>query len=58
MTLTKEQKNELLNLIKNINLNEAVIRDDSNLKWYKFGAYDALKIVSEAIGSVKEDKSE
>lgn len=49
MKLTKEEQDKFLKLIKTIDLNIPVIRGDNNKKWYKFGAYDALKILAEKV---------
>lgn len=47
--LTKEEKDKFLEIIKNVDLQELVIPDEANRKWFKFGAYDALRILSEGI---------
>lgn len=56
MLLEKTKKNELLDILKKIKLDEKVITDEQQRKWYQFGAYDALRIVSEVVKNLPENK--
>lgn len=54
VALTEDEKKKFLEIIKSINLSELNIPDDeakpgTKRKWYKFGAYDALRILSEEV---------
>lgn len=54
ITLTDEEKKKFIEIIKNINIEELNIPDDeakpgTKRKWFKFGAYDSLRILSEEI---------
>lgn len=49
--LTADEKEKFLAYIKSVNLDEFIIPDEqanvgSKPKWYKFGAYDALRILA------------
>jgi hypothetical protein len=54
--MTKEDKNIILNLIKNLDLKEKVIEDKTNQKWYKFGAFDSLQLLAIEVEGLKETK--
>lgn len=49
MTFTEEEKEKFLAVIREVKLDELVIPDEANRNWFKFGAYDALRIVTERI---------
>lgn len=49
MELTEDEKKKFLEMIKSVNLEELLIPDAANRKWFKFGAYDALRILSEKV---------
>lgn len=54
---SKEKKytsSEILDLIKSIDIQEMLVPDEANRKWFRFGAYDALRILSESI--IEENK--
>jgi hypothetical protein len=58
MTLTEEEKKKLLEMIKSVDLEELLIPDEANRKWFKFGAYDALRILSERVLSDEKSKEQ
>jgi hypothetical protein len=49
MKLTAPEKKKFIEIIKSVKLDELVIPDEANRKWFKFGAYDALRILSEKV---------
>lgn len=53
-----ETKRLFLKILKDIKLDQKVIGDDDHRKWYEFGAYDTLRILSTTISEYpKEDSS-
>ena len=53
MSLTDEEKKKLLDMVKAVDLEELLIPDEANRKWFRFGAYDALRILAEDIQNDK-----
>ena len=52
--LTEDEKKRFMEIIKHLDIKALDIPDDeaapgSKRKWFKFGAYDALRILSEEI---------
>lgn len=51
--MTEANKKIFLDLIKKVDINELVIPDEakpfSRRKWFKFGAYDSLRTLSEMV---------
>ena len=54
--MTKKDKKVILDLIKNLDLQERVIQDKTNQKWYKFGAFDSLQLLAIEVENLKETK--
>lgn len=57
MTFTEKEQTKFLELIKTIDLKELAIPDEANRNWFKFGAYDALRILTERILTDGKPKS-
>jgi hypothetical protein len=54
--LTKEKKEELVELLKSIDIKEVYsTEDEQKRKWFRFGAYDALRMATEAIIKIPEE---
>lgn len=49
MTFTKEEQDKFLALISKLDLDLPAIGDETQRKWYSFGAYDALRILTEKV---------
>lgn len=56
--ITEKDKTQLLNIIKNIDVKDMTIDHEDSLiqKWFRFGNYNALKIVSEIIQALPTKK--
>jgi hypothetical protein len=57
--MDKKTKNQVIELIKSVRLYEENIPEDPVLlqrKYYKFGAYDAMRTLSEMVMSLPEPK--
>lgn len=54
MILTEEEKRKFIQVIEGIDLELLNIPDEANRNWFKFGAYDALRILVEKIVKVEE----
>jgi len=57
IVFTEKEKKKFIDLIKDIDLKELAIPDEANRQWFKFGAYDALRIIAEKILGGEEDES-
>lgn len=57
-TMTKEDKTALIDIIKSIDVKQMSIEhENTNIqKWFRFGNYNALKIVTEIIKQLPERK--
>jgi hypothetical protein len=58
ITLSKEEKRKFLLIIKDIDLQALVIPEEANRQWFKFGAYNALSILSDDIISKPIEEGE
>ncbi len=60
MAITKEDKKIIQNAIQKLDVKKMynTVEDDQKKKWFRFGAYDALRMVSEMLESYPETKSE
>jgi len=60
MQLTKTEKNELLEMLKMVDVKKLDIdvQDESKVKWFRFGSYNGMQIASEIIKSIKEKPDE
>lgn len=56
--LTSKDKTDLINIIKKIDVKDMTIEHESGSveKWFRFGNYNALKIVTEIIKQLPEPK--
>lgn len=54
--MTKKEKNDLLKLIKSIDVKELEIDidDESYEKWFRFGSYNGLRLACEIITKFQE----
>jgi hypothetical protein len=54
---TKEQKSKLIDIIKNIDVKQMTIdhNNETFQKWFRFGNYNALQIVTEIIKQLPEE---
>jgi hypothetical protein len=59
MAITKEDKQIILKAIQTIDVKKLYkpVEDDEKKKWFRFGAYDALRMVSELLESYPEGGS-
>jgi hypothetical protein len=56
--ITEKDKTQLLDILKQIDVKDMTIEHDNPLlvKWFRFGNYNALKIVSELIKAIPTKK--
>lgn len=56
MQLTKQQKKQIIDLFKQVNVKELEIDlvDESKQKWFRFGSYNGMQIASEIIKQIPE----
>lgn len=54
--LTQEEKNKFITLIKSVDIQELAIPEGAKRKWFRFGAYDALRALSERILNDGQEK--
>lgn len=47
--MTEADKKKIINLIKNVDIQEMVIPEEAKRKWFKFGAYEMARLVVEEI---------
>lgn len=59
MQLTKEQKREIINLFKKVDIKKLEIDgvEDVKQKWFRFGSYNGMTIASEIIKMIPEKKN-
>lgn len=57
VTISPAAKQLILELIKGFDLGEIVIEDESNRKWFMFGAYDLAGKLCDRIKEIEEDRS-
>lgn len=46
MTYTSEEKHKFIQTIKHLDLKSLAVPEGESRKWYKFGAYDALRLLT------------
>lgn len=55
MAITKEAKKEVIEALKHIEIGESYVsEEETKRKWFRFGAYDALRAATELINNLPE----
>lgn len=49
MTFTKEEKEKFLALLKELDLQEIHVPEGAKREWFKFGAFEAIRIMTEKV---------
>ena len=57
VTINRDTKRLILQLIKAVKLDEAAIEDEEKRNWYIFGAYDYAGKLADRIKEIEEDRS-
>lgn len=58
MPLTKAQKKEVIDLLKQVDVKKLDIDldDKTKVKWFKFGSYNGMRIATEIIKAMPEQQ--